>query len=194
MEIYKFGFERIRFRRYGFLNDSKPTKTVLHWHALPVLSLCFTEEGSFLLSGGHECVLVKWIYKTGHKDFKPRLGAPINKISCSKDNTMYAISHVDNCKCEVPMNSFDWIFQNCFVAIHVIGSNYTILQTFVGFVTPHAHQHDDPFPCGLSFFPRLNCLVTNSKPGHLQFFMPNQDKLLFDVGFFLNFFGSFSFV
>ena len=79
-------------------NKIKPTKTVLHWHSLPVLSLCFTVEGSFLLSGGHECVLVKWMFKSGQKEFKPRLGAPLNEIACANDNTLYAAHHLDNCE------------------------------------------------------------------------------------------------
>lgn len=75
-----------------------PSKTTLHWHSLPVICLNFTTEGSFLLSGGHECVLVKWMYKTGQKDFLPRLGAPLKEIHCSKDNTLYAVHHLDNSK------------------------------------------------------------------------------------------------
>ena len=75
---------------------SRPTMNTLHWHALPVLSLSFTTEGSYLLSGGHECVLVKWMFKSGQKDFKPRLAAPISEIVCAKDNTLYATQHLDN--------------------------------------------------------------------------------------------------
>ena len=77
---------------------SKATKTVLHWHSLSVLSLCFTPEGSFLLSGGHECVLVKWMHRTGQTEFKPRLGAPLTEITLAKDNTLYATQHLDNSK------------------------------------------------------------------------------------------------
>lgn len=80
------------------LNDNKPTKTVLHWHSLPVLSLAFSPEGSYLLSGGHECVMVKWLFKTGQNYFKPRLGAPIDYITSSSDNTLYATRHLDNSK------------------------------------------------------------------------------------------------
>ncbi len=69
-----------------------------------MLSLCFTQEGSYLLSGGYECVLVKWMYKTGQKDFKPRLGSPIKSIYCAKDNTVYALEHSDNCKNNYVLN------------------------------------------------------------------------------------------
>lgn len=74
----------------------KPTKSILHWHSLPVVAIKFTPEGSFLLSGGHECVLVKWLYKTGQKDFRPRLGSPITDIVSSLDNTLYTTRHLDN--------------------------------------------------------------------------------------------------
>lgn len=74
----------------------KPTMSILHWHSLPVLSLSFSSEGSFLLSGGHECVMVKWLFKTGQKEFKPRLGAPISELTSSVDNTLYATRHLDN--------------------------------------------------------------------------------------------------
>jgi len=38
------------------------------------------------------------MYKTGQKDFLPRLGAPLKEINCSKDNTLYALHHLDNSK------------------------------------------------------------------------------------------------
>jgi NET1-associated nuclear protein 1 (U3 small nucleolar RNA-associated protein 17) len=89
-----------------YLKKLKPTMTVLHWHSLPVLSLAFSTEGSYLLSGGHECVLVKWLFKTGQKDFKPRLGAPICELASSLDNTLYVSRHVDNSKLEKQIKIF----------------------------------------------------------------------------------------
>lgn len=56
----------------------------------------FVSSGSYLLSGGHECVLVKWHHDTGYKDYMPRLGAPLNHIACSSDNLMYATCYDDN--------------------------------------------------------------------------------------------------
>ena len=54
--------------------------------------------GSYLLSGGYECVLVKWMTETTLKkpDTLPRLSAPIVHISCSPDNQLYAVSYIDN--------------------------------------------------------------------------------------------------
>ena len=73
-----------------------------HWHALAVLSLKYTPEGSFLLSGGHESVLVKWPHgaygNQSQREFLPRLGAPVSHITSSEDNSVYVTSHLDNCK------------------------------------------------------------------------------------------------
>jgi len=52
--------------------------------------------GSYLLSGGHECVLVKWHVESKYRDFLPRLGAPISHVTCAKDNHLYATGHRDN--------------------------------------------------------------------------------------------------
>jgi hypothetical protein len=41
-------------------------------------------------------VLVKWQYNSNIKDFLPRLGAPINHVTCSRDNLFYATCHTDN--------------------------------------------------------------------------------------------------
>ena len=53
--------------------------------------------GSYLFSGGLECVLVKWAHSDGTRDTKPRLGAPICGVAASNDGTLYATCHQDNC-------------------------------------------------------------------------------------------------
>lgn len=55
-------------------------------------------QGSYILSGGEESVLVLWQFKTHHKQFLPRLGAPIKHICSSSDDTLIAVSHMDNGK------------------------------------------------------------------------------------------------
>ena len=51
-----------------------------------------------MLSGGYECVLVKWLTETtvNKPDTLPRLSAPIVNITCSLDNQHYAVSYIDN--------------------------------------------------------------------------------------------------
>ena len=84
---------------YNFLNSTNKELRIsyLHWHSLPVLCLSFSYDGSYLLSGGHECVLVKWLYKKSEPTFRPRLGAPIIHVTSSNDQTFYASTHSDNC-------------------------------------------------------------------------------------------------
>ncbi len=70
--------------------------TELHWHSSTVYGLVFSEDGSYLLSGADEAVLVFWQLATGHKQFLPRFGAPILHLSISPRGTMYAIACADN--------------------------------------------------------------------------------------------------
>lgn len=52
-----------------------------------------------MLSGGGECTLVKWdVTNADNKRTLPRMGLPIRHISVSGDNSLFAISHADNCK------------------------------------------------------------------------------------------------
>jgi hypothetical protein len=83
-----------------------------------------------------------------------------------------------------------------FKAIHLLGTNLQVVQTFGGFICPNfssasartiAHIDHTLYPTGLTHFPRLNCVVANGKPGHLQFFSFTNDKLLFSVKISLNF-------
>ena len=55
-------------------------------------------SGAYLYSGGEESVLVFWQVDTNHKQFKPRLGAPISRICNSEEDTVIAVSHTDNGK------------------------------------------------------------------------------------------------
>jgi len=49
-----------------------------------------------MLSGGQEGVLVMWQYKTHHQEFLPRLGAPINHLAVSPDDSLTAVSQNEN--------------------------------------------------------------------------------------------------
>lgn len=54
--------------------------SAMHWHAHGVASLAFTPNGAYLLSGGEEAVLVVWQLSSRHKEYVPRLGAPIQSV------------------------------------------------------------------------------------------------------------------
>lgn len=73
--------------------------TKLHWHAHAVSDLCFSTDGTNLLSGGEEGVLVVWTLATGSKHFRPRLGAPIVGVACCQGDHTFAVSLANNGKC-----------------------------------------------------------------------------------------------
>ncbi|KAL8290144.1 hypothetical protein RQP46_003083 [Phenoliferia psychrophenolica] len=72
--------------------EPKTSTAVFHWHAHPVASLAFTPNGAYLLSGGEEAVMVLWQLHSGHREFVPRLGAPI--VTLSVTNSVHAEQQV----------------------------------------------------------------------------------------------------
>ncbi|KAG6841761.1 hypothetical protein C0991_007090 [Blastosporella zonata] len=95
-EYFATGDEKGNVRLWYCLDESTPVNargvekktqtTTLHWHAHAVSSIAFTSNGSYLLSGGEEAVLVIWQLHTGKKEFVPRVGAAINTVSVSKSD------------------------------------------------------------------------------------------------------------
>jgi len=150
---------------HNFFNTNSPVISRLHWHALPCLSLAFTPDGSNLLSGGHECVLVKWqMSNTEQRDFKPRMGAPLTQVLCSPNGNMYATEHSDN-------------------VIQLLTINFKVVQVYRGLTRGSIGFKDkeDPIPCGLKYEPRSQALITNGLPGHLQFFSLALNKQLYNL-------------
>ncbi|KAG9349177.1 hypothetical protein JZ751_029501 [Albula glossodonta] len=91
------GHEDGKIRLWRNFNQKKEyTYSTHHWHHDAVSALSFTPEGTSLLSGGIESVLVLWQYGTESKDFLPRLGSAIEHISVSPDGTLYCTSHRNN--------------------------------------------------------------------------------------------------
>uniref|UniRef100_A0A8C4HZA1 WD repeat domain 75 n=1 Tax=Dicentrarchus labrax TaxID=13489 RepID=A0A8C4HZA1_DICLA len=138
------GHEDGKIRLWRNFNHKKEyTYSTLHWHHSAVSSLCFTPEGTNLLSGGIESVLVQWRYnQESQRDFLPRLGAAITHIAVSPDGALFCTSHSDNSK-ELTVD--------------------TVVRT------------------DLMMDPRSKSLVLNGKPGHLQFYSLQRDKLLYNL-------------
>ncbi|KAK1934957.1 WD domain, G-beta repeat containing protein [Babesia divergens] len=76
-----------------FYNFNKVTASVnaLIWHAHGVNCLTFNSDGTMLLSGGEEGVLVIWHLKSGAKKFVTRIGSAIFHILCQRDHGMYIL-------------------------------------------------------------------------------------------------------
>ncbi|KAH9518574.1 WD repeat-containing protein 75 [Bulinus truncatus] len=149
----------------NFFSNGEPLTTVIHWHALPVTCLDFTPDGSNLLSGGHECVLVKWqTNNTARRDFKPRMGAPLADIVVSPDGNFYATKHNDN-------------------VIQLLDINLHILQVYRGMTYNNfcVNEGKNPIPCGLKYDPKWKTIVTNGLLGHLQFYSVSLNRQIFNL-------------
>ncbi|XP_048050325.1 WD repeat-containing protein 75 [Megalobrama amblycephala] len=147
---------KIRLWR-NFHQKKEYTYSTLHWHHNAVNTLCFTPEGTNLLSGGIESVLVQWQYgQDNKKEFLPRLGGSILHVSASSDGQLFCTSHSDN-------------------KISVIESSFKVSGVIQGLVKGDAVLTD------LMTDPRSKALVLNGKPGHLQFYSLLRDKHLYNL-------------
>ncbi|NWI99625.1 WDR75 protein, partial [Crypturellus undulatus] len=147
---------KIRLWR-NFYHNKEYTFSTLHWHHDIVMDLAFSVEGTSLLSGGIESVLVQWHNGSDcKKDFLPRLGSAIECISVSSDGTSYCTSHTDN-------------------RITIISSNLRFSRSIQGLIKARAVK------TGLVVDPRTKALVLNGEPGHLQFYCLQTDKQLYSL-------------
>ncbi|XP_048834341.1 WD repeat-containing protein 75 [Brienomyrus brachyistius] len=147
---------KIRLWR-NFNQKKEYTYSTEQWHHSAVAALTFSPQGTKLLSGGIESVLVQWHYGTvTKKDFLPRLGGAIEHISVSPDGALYCTSHKDN-------------------KVIVIQSNLKVSAIIQGLVKGDAVRTE------LLIDPRTKALVLNGKPGHLQFYSLHRDKQLYNL-------------
>ncbi|KAM9122960.1 WD repeat-containing protein 75 isoform 1-T1 [Pangshura tecta] len=147
---------KIRLWR-NFNHKREYTFSTLHWHHDVVMDLAFSVEGTSLLSGGVESVLVQWRDGSDYKkEFLPRLGSTIEHISASPDGTFYCTSHTEN-------------------KITIIHSNLSVSAVIQGLVK------GSDVKTGLVVDPRTKALVLNGKPGHLQFYCLQTDKQLYNL-------------
>ncbi|NWU94955.1 WDR75 protein, partial [Upupa epops] len=147
---------KIRLWR-NFCHKKEYTFSTLHWHHDTVLDLAFSVEGTSLLSGGVESVLVQWHNESNsQKDFLPRLGSAIEYISMSSDGTLCCTLHSDN-------------------RITIINSNLRFSRSIQGLIKSAGVK------TGIVVDPRTKALVLNGEPGHLQFYCLQSDHQLFSL-------------
>ncbi|XP_015723319.1 WD repeat-containing protein 75 [Coturnix japonica] len=147
---------KIRLWR-NFNHQREYTFSTLHWHHDQVLDLAFSLEGTNLLSGGIESVLVQWHSGSDYnKDFLPRLGSAIEYVTISSDGAFYCTLHTDN-------------------RISIINSNLRFAKTIQGLIKARDVK------TGLVVDPRTKALVLNGEPGHLQFYSLQSDKQLYSL-------------
>ncbi|GFE53758.1 WD G-beta repeat containing protein 75, putative [Babesia ovis] len=75
----------------NFRKVATSTNTLI-WHAHGVNCLAYNSDGTMLLSGGEEGVLVVWHLSTGAKKFLTRLGSAIFHVLCQKAHGQYILS------------------------------------------------------------------------------------------------------
>ncbi|KAF9173385.1 hypothetical protein BGX21_002483 [Mortierella sp. AD011] len=144
-------------------NVDRPVTTTMHWHAHQVAALTFTSDGTYLLSGGEESVLVIWQLQTGFKQFLPRLGSEIKHITVSPDQGLYAIGHQDN-------------------SINVIRSVDLKIKTAIqGLKFAYVNHLNQPLSTGLVIEPRNGHVVLNGLPGTLQFYDPIKEQHIMEL-------------
>ncbi|KOX68688.1 WD repeat-containing protein 75 [Melipona quadrifasciata] len=141
----------------------RPCTAVYHWHTLPVTEIAFSKSGGHMYTGGGECVLVKWVLANPHlKSFLPRLPAPIKHLTIAPDNLYVAVSTLDN-------------------GIVVVNPQSKLTSVIQNFTWGVALSSKNLFPAGLVIDPRTNCLVLNSRTGHVQFYNTHTKSLLYNI-------------
>ncbi|KAF3907471.1 hypothetical protein AA313_de0200071 [Arthrobotrys entomopaga] len=90
------------FIYHDILSPNAPTaahnvvKSKLHWHRTGVGALKYSQDGTYLISGGRETVLVLWQLSTNSRQTLPNLGAGIKNITLSPSGSSYALILADN--------------------------------------------------------------------------------------------------
>lgn len=67
-----------------------------HWHRKEVLTVKWSLDGNYVISGGHETVMVIWQLDTGQQQFLPHLSAGIQHLAVSKTGSAYSVHLADN--------------------------------------------------------------------------------------------------
>ena len=130
---------------YHLEDEKQHIRSINHWHHLPVRCLTFMADGSYLLSGGEEAVMVIWQLETGHKQFLPRLGGSIASIRISPNHRFYCVGLDDN-------------------SIRLVNSiTQSIEQVIQGLQYAQAagHHANNPLSTGLIVEPRNHHVVLN---------------------------------
>ncbi|OQR96978.1 hypothetical protein ACHHYP_12857 [Achlya hypogyna] len=68
----------------------------LHWHAHAVGCLAYSVDGTYVVSGGEEFVLVLWHLESGRRQHVPRLSAQLTSIAVRPDGAGYLVAGHDN--------------------------------------------------------------------------------------------------
>lgn len=150
----------------------RPNRTKLHWHSLPVNDLCFSSTGRTLFSvGGESGCVVEWDLaqnNIGSKNVIPRLGMPIRLINCSQNLNLLVLSFIDN---EIQFMDTSRETRKLKTFTRRAYEMYTRGSKRKG---PLSTENS----IGLQWHSKTDSIVTNSRPGRLQFYAPKKRSRL----------------
>ncbi|KAL4713980.1 hypothetical protein ACJJTC_005611 [Scirpophaga incertulas] len=154
---------RVTIIRGNLFDYKSVAREVLHWHFLPVMTVCFSQMGNYLYSGGMEKVLIKWTIgnlniKANEKSFIPRLPGMIRFIAVN--NTHIAMTLTNN-------------------SIVVASAQMRVVSTILecGGLSPVARAIGTP----LVYHRQLGALLMGGRTGHLQLYSTTTDKVLYNI-------------
>ncbi|XP_055332292.1 WD repeat-containing protein 75-like [Paramacrobiotus metropolitanus] len=139
---------------YGLENPSSVTRCILHWHSSSVGDVVFSSQGSFLWSGGSESTLVQWsMADTAHKDFLPRMAAPIEGLSFvpTSGGSTVAVHHRNN-------------------TITLVGAQRNILARIDDLCSSFSSSTNSESIHFVRYDPNNAALVLPGQPGQLAFY------------------------
>ncbi|XP_065319698.1 uncharacterized protein LOC135927564 isoform X2 [Gordionus sp. m RMFG-2023] len=189
------------------VHKKHPIRSVYHWHTFPLHTLAFSTEGSYLLSGGKEGVLIKWDLKNEDRLFLPRFECPIEKIVISKDNLYIAVCLQNN---GIKIMGFQFDFPKYLTIsgllfdkeerinanhtrviddmwLEKIKGNFEQSETNINKIEYFASvingcNNTALWETGLVMNTRnAKILVTNGSTGFVQFYDPIQDQLIYKL-------------
>ncbi|EGG08781.1 uncharacterized protein MELLADRAFT_115877 [Melampsora larici-populina 98AG31] len=146
--------------------------SISHWHAHAVADLAFTRNGSYLISGGEEAVLVLWKLEDfegiGHdsKTFLPRLKSPIinlnliEKLSTNEPGVLVTLE--DRSILLVSTSTMTVMKSLCLPKMHQLPSHKTNQACIITCLSPPIGSKPDPLR------PYNNIMLLSTHPTTLQ--------------------------
>jgi NET1-associated nuclear protein 1 (U3 small nucleolar RNA-associated protein 17) len=92
-------YEDILFKMIGREKQNQAldvSARILHWHRHAVNTVKWSKDGTYLISGGRETVLVIWQLDTNQQQFLPHLSSEIMSLSISPNGSAYSLRLADN--------------------------------------------------------------------------------------------------
>ncbi|CAH0715585.1 unnamed protein product, partial [Brenthis ino] len=154
---------RVTVIKGNLYNYKSIAREVLHWHFLPPMALCFSVQGSYLISGGMEKVLVKWTLghlanRPNEKAFIPRLPGMIRFITVNSSHIAITLSNNSVIIASAQMRVISTILE-----CGGLSSMTRALGTSLVYHRP------------------LSALLMPGRTGHLQLYSTTTDKVLYNI-------------